>query len=38
MVKAFTKGIATFFVACALLLALPALSFADESTSGGVRV
>ncbi len=35
MVKAFTKGIATFFVACALLLALPALSFADESTSGG---
>lgn len=35
MVKAFTKGIAAFFVACALLLALPTLSFANDNTSGG---
>ncbi|MDO4854637.1 MAG: hypothetical protein Q4A43_04435 [Coriobacteriia bacterium] len=35
MLKAFPKSIAALFVAAALMLGLPALSFADEDTSGG---
>ena len=38
MLKAFSKSVAALFVAAVLMLGLPALSFADEDTSGGVRV
>ena len=36
MIKTFSKSVAALFVAAVLMLGLPALSFADEDTSGGV--
>ena len=35
MLKTFSKSVAALFVAAVLMLGLPALSFADEDTSGG---
>ena len=35
MLKTFSKSLAALFVAAVLMLGLPALSFADEDTSGG---